>query len=175
MPPLSDTLVVPQEGEAIELDEMWSFVQCKKNRAWVWVAIAYKSRQVLALVIELALQVSRIGDRSAQTCQALWQRIPLAYRSLMVYSDFWQADCRVVPREQHHRCKKGSGLTNTVERFNLTGRQRVGRMVRKTLSFSKSWQMHLLCLMLFVHRYNHYCLTRFASDITNPQKMHETT
>ncbi len=33
-------------------------------------------------------------------------------------------------------------------------RQRVGRFVRKTLSFSKCEDMHFCCLMLFIHRYN---------------------
>jgi insertion element IS1 protein InsB len=70
----------------------------------------------------------------------------------------------VVPRQQHRASKKGSGLTNAVERFNLTLRQRLGRCVRKTLWFSGSWAMHLLCLRLFVDWYNRYCLTRFKID-----------
>ncbi len=59
-------------------------------------------------------------------------------------------------------------MTNAVERFNLTLRQRVGRMVRKTLSFSRSWAMHLLCLRLFIDGYNRYCLTRFPIDDPTP-------
>ena len=50
--------------------------------------------------------------------------------------------------------KKESGLTNHVERWNNTLRQRLGRFVRKTLSFSKCEEMHVACLSLFVHRYN---------------------
>ena len=41
-------------------------------------------------------------------------------------------------------------------------------MVRKTLSFSKSWAMHLLCLRLFIDEYNRYCLTRFPIDDPTP-------
>ena len=55
-----------------------------------------------------------------------------------------------------------------MERFNLTLRQRVGRMVRRTLSFSKSWAMHLLCLRLFIQDYNRYCLSRFPIDDPTP-------
>jgi hypothetical protein len=33
-------------------------------------------------------------------------------------------------------------------------RQRLSRFVRKTLSFSKSRQMHYCCLKLFICRYN---------------------
>jgi len=49
---------------------------------------------------------------------------------------------------------KESGETNHVERWNNTLRQRVCRFVRKTLSFSKSDEMHELYLHLFVYNYN---------------------
>jgi len=41
-----------------------------------------------------------------------------------------------------------------VERYNNTLRQRLGRLVRKTLSFSKATTMLVLTLHLFIHRYN---------------------
>ena len=37
-------------------------------------------------------------------------------------------------------------------------RQRLGRFVRGTLSFSKSEVMHEVCLLLFLHSYNLSCL-----------------
>ena len=159
LPHLSQTLVVPQPDDCIELDEIWSFVLRKDCRAWVWIALSFQSRQVLAMVV---------GDRSAKTCRKLWERIPAPYQRLMSYTDFHKAYFAVIPREQHQACKKGSGLTNAVERFNLTLRQRVGRIVRKTLSFSRSWAMHLLCLRLFVDTYNRYCLRRFPIDDPRP-------
>ena len=159
MPSIERTLVVPQPQDNLELDELWSFVRRKKKRAWVWIALSFQSRQVVAMVV---------GDRSAKTCRKLWERLPEPYRKLTTYTDFWKAYQAIVPAEQHQACAKGSGLTNAVERFNLTLRQRVGRMVRKTLSFSKSWAMHLLCLRLFVDTYNRYCLTRFKIDDPTP-------
>ena len=159
LPDLKKTLVVPQPLDNLELDEVWSFVRRKGQRAWVWIAVSFQSRQVIAMVI---------GDRSAKTCRKLWERLPEPYRKLTTYTDFWKAYESVVPDEQHKPCKKGSGLTNAVERFNLTLRQRVGRMVRKTLSFSRSWAMHLLCLRLFIDSYNRYCLTRFPIDDPRP-------
>jgi IS1 family transposase len=47
-----------------------------------------------------------------------------------------------------------SGQTAHVERFNNTLRQRLARVVRQTLSFSKSVVMHEASLRLFLHRYN---------------------
>ncbi len=103
------------------------------------------TRQVVAFVV---------GDRSEKTCRLLWQAIPTGYRRATLYSDFWEAYQKVLPDEQHEAVGKQCGQTNHVERWNNTLRQRVGRFVRKTLSFSKCDQMHLNCLSLFVHHYN---------------------
>ena len=150
---------MPQPADSIEIDEIWSFIRRKGWQCWVWIAVSFQSRQVLAMVV---------GDRSARTCRELWERLPVAYQKLLAYTDFHKAYRAIIPREQHRACKKGSGLTNTVERFNLTLRQRLGRMVRKTLSFSRSWAMHLLCLRIFIDGYNRYCLERFQIDDPRP-------
>ena len=55
---------------------------------------------------------------------------------------------------------KESGETARVERWNCALRQRLGRFVRKTLSFSKKDEMREACLRLFLHRYN---LSRISS------------
>ncbi len=44
--------------------------------------------------------------------------------------------------------------TSLVERFNNTLRQRVSRLVRKTLSFSKSVENHIGAIWYFIHAYN---------------------
>ena len=69
-------------------------------------------------------------------------------------SDFWKAFAAVISAEQHTRVGIRSGQTAHVERWNNTLRQRLGRFVRQTLSFSKSVVMHEACLRLFLHRYN---------------------
>jgi insertion element IS1 protein InsB len=146
LPDLSETLVESAAATlALELDELWSFVLKRANKRWIWIALCRATRQVVAYVV---------GDRSAATCQKLWGRIPAAYRSAHCYTDFWEAYRSVVPSEQHTAAGKESGLTTHVERWNNTLRQRLGRFVRKSLSFSKSDAMHELCLRLFLHDYN---------------------
>jgi hypothetical protein len=49
---------------------------------------------------------------------------------------------------------KDTGLTNRVERFNNTLRQRVSRLVRKTLSFSKKLESHMGAIIDFTNHYN---------------------
>jgi insertion element IS1 protein InsB len=127
------------------LPEMWSFVWSKVHKRWVWLALCRNTRQVVGYVI---------GDRSEETCKKLWALIPEAYRQGTCYSDFWQAYQAVIPDEQHEAVGKETGETAHIERFNNTIRQRLARFVRKTLSFSKSGEMHELCLRLFLFRYN---------------------
>jgi IS1 family transposase len=149
LPPLTDTLLEPDPGDVeantLELDELWSFVSKKVKKAWIWIALSRRTRQVVAYVI---------GDRSQATCRKLWEKIPAAYRRAHCYTDFWEAYSEVIPDEQDTVCGKESGETAHVERWNNTLGQRLGRFVRKSLSFSKSWVMREGCLRLFLHRYN---------------------
>ena len=152
LPPLCTTLRTPHSAAetVLELDELWSFVLRRSNKRWVWIALCRATRQVVACVV---------GDRSEQTCRALWAAIPTAYQAGHCYTDFWDAYRKVVPARQHTACSKQSGQTAHVERWNNTLRQRLARFVRKTLSFSKSEEMHELGLRLFVHRYNRSLLS----------------
>ncbi len=144
LPALEETLL-EVEDPVLELDELWSFVLKKARRRWIWIALCRQTRQVVAYVI---------GDRSAKTCRRLWKAIPEVFRHAHCYTDFWKAYSKVLPAEQHTAAGKESGETAHVERWNLTLRQRLARFVRRTLSFSKSSQMHEACLRLFIHRYN---------------------
>jgi insertion element IS1 protein InsB len=96
--------------------------------------------------------------RPERTCRKLWKRIPESYRKGVIYSDFWESYRKVLAEGRHQSVGKSSGQTNHVERWNCTLRQRLGRFVRKTLSFSKSETMHEICLVLFLHDYNQLCL-----------------
>jgi insertion element IS1 protein InsB len=130
----------------IEADELWSFVGAKEQTAWVWVALDADTRRVVAMVV---------GDRSDFTARCLWDRLPAAYREHAVFcTDFLPSDRAVVPEDRHAAAGKDAGLTNHVERFWCTVRQRCGRFVRKTLSFSKCWENHIGALWFFIHLYN---------------------
>ncbi|NJM07054.1 hypothetical protein HC891_14065 [Candidatus Gracilibacteria bacterium] len=82
------------------------------------------------------------------------------------YTDFWQAYQAVIPDGQHVAGGKETGQTNHIERWNTTLRQRIGRVVRKTRPFSKSFVMHGICLHLFVHCYNLEIAIRRAGATT---------
>jgi IS1 family transposase len=129
-----------------EADEMWSFVGRKSNKQWVWMAIDVESKPIIAFYV---------GDRSRKSARKLWNRIPLIYRQQANFdTDDWEAYKGVIPAVQHRVCAKGSGRTNIIERFNCTLRQRVSRLVRQTLSFSKSLSNHIGAIKYFICHYN---------------------
>jgi IS1 family transposase len=96
-----------------------------------------------------------VGDCSRQSAKALWQSLPPIYRQGAVcYTDFWQAYEQVIPSQRHRAVGKETGQTSYIERFNNTVRQRAGRLVRQTLSFSKKLSNHIGAVWDFVHHYN---------------------
>lgn len=145
MPYLEATLLPAQANDVLELDEVWSFVGNKANQVWIWIALCRRTRQVVAWWY---------GLRDKLSCRALWSRIPPSYRSSQCYSDLYEVYSRVIPASLHRACTKQAGETNHVERLNLTLRQSVARLVRKTLSFSKKLPFHLYSLRLFFVAYN---------------------
>ncbi len=130
----------------IECDELWSFVGNKDNRQWVWLAIDRETREIVGVAI---------GERSRQTAKELWDSLPPIYRQCAVsYTDFWEAYSTIFPSTRHQAVGKDTGQTNHIERFNCTLRQRISRLVRKTLSFSKKIENHIGAIWYFIHYYN---------------------
>ena len=68
----------------------------------------------------------------------------------------------VIPAEQHRAITKNARKTNHIERFNNTLRQRVSRLVRETLSFSKKLANHIGAIKYFICHYN---LTKAALPV----------
>ena len=60
----------------------------------------------------------------------------------------------VIPAERHKTITKQARKTNHIERFNNTLRQRLSRLVRATLSFSKKVGNHIGAIKFFICHYN---------------------
>ena len=130
---------IQQAGEA-ELDEMGSFVGKKGNPRWLWHAIDHQTGAVLAYVF------GRRTDEVFLTRKALLEPFGLS----RFYTDHWGAYTRHLDPAVH--CP-GKRRTQKIERKHLTLRTRIKRLVRKTICFSKSTQMHDIVIGLFVNRY----------------------
>ena len=130
----------------IQCDEMWSFVGKKDNKQWIWLALDADSRSIVGVYV---------GSRDREGARRLWASLPPVYRQCAVcYTDFWEAYEKVIPSKRHRAVGKETGKTNRIERFNCTVRQRVSRLVRKALSFSKKLANHIGAIWYFVHSYN---------------------
>ena len=125
---------------------MWSLVNDKGNKQWIWLALDVITREIVGVYV---------GARSKQGARQLWNSFPGIYRQCAVaYTDSWEAYGCIFPQQRHHAVGKKTGQTSYIERFNCTMRQRVSRLVRKTLSFSKKLDNHIGAIWMFVHHYN---------------------
>ena len=135
-----EVTVVIRLAEEAEVDEMWSFVGKKKAPRWLWHALDHHSGKVLAYVF------GRRKDEVLLKLKAL-----LAPFGITRYdTDSWGAYTRHLDADEHQPGKRN---TQKIERKHLTLRTRIKRLVRKTICFSKSIQMHDIVIGLFVNRY----------------------
>ena len=124
----------------------------KANKQWVWIAMDKQTRQIIAF---------HVGDRSRDSAKQLWANVPEVYRTQATfYTDQYAVYKGVIPAGQHRAITKKAPQTNHIKRFNHTLRQRVSRLVRDTLSFSKKLANHIGAIKYFICHYN---LTRAAA------------
>jgi insertion element IS1 protein InsB len=136
----------------VEAGELWGFVTKKANKQWVWIAMDKQTRQILAF---------HVGDRSHESAKQLWPNLPVVYREQATfYTDQYAVYTGIIPAAQHKAITKHARKTNRIERFNNTMRQRVSRLVRDTLAFSKKLANHIGAIKYFICYYN---LTRAAA------------
>jgi len=126
-----------------QADEMWSFVGCKANKAWIWVVYDPHRGKVISY---------HIGSRGKESAQALWTKLPSAYKDHCSFStDDWEAYQSVIPKTQH---LIGKAHTHNIEGIFATFRARISRLVRKSLSFSKIWKNHVAAIGYFFWQFN---------------------
>src|SRR5919205_459656 len=87
-PPARSAKVWVYKLEA-EADEMWSFVQKKANKQWLWLAMDAATRQIIAF---------HVGDRSRESAKALWSEIPEVYQEHAIFhTDPYEVYRGVIP------------------------------------------------------------------------------
>lgn len=126
----------------IPCDELWSFVGSKVNQPWIGLAIDEQSAELVGL---------SVGARDRDGADGLGQSLPAVYRQCAVASTaFWASYEEILPVNRHGAVGKETGGTSKIERFHNTMRQRMARLVRKTLSLSKKLRNHIGAIWLFV-------------------------
>jgi len=120
-----------------ELDEMWSFVESKKNPRWLWHAIDRTTKQVLAYVF------ARRKDEVFRALKKLLEHFGIKKHC----TDGWGAYERNLLEDKH---EIGKRKTQRIERKHLNLRTRIKPLQRKTIYFSKTEEMHNLVIGLFI-------------------------
>jgi insertion element IS1 protein InsB len=129
-----------RQGLRSELDEMWAYVAKKANPRWLWHAIEHRTGKILASVF---------GQRKATVCLRLKALLaPLGLTRY--YTDGWGTYARHVETEKHAVGKEYMQKSDS-KQINL--RTRIKRLVRRTICFSKTEQMHDVVIGLFINRY----------------------
>jgi insertion element IS1 protein InsB len=126
---------------AAEVDEMWSFVGKKKDQRGLWHAIDHWSGAVLASVF------GRRKDEVFVQLKGLLEPFGIT----RYHTDYWGAYTRHLDPQEH---TPGKRPMQRIERKHLTLRTGIKRLVRKTLCFSKSIEMHDIVIGLYVNRYD---------------------
>jgi insertion element IS1 protein InsB len=136
----SPPAVVIRKVQEAELHEMWSFVGSKKHPRWLWEALEHQPGRIVAYVF------GRRADRGLLKLKALLA--PFGIRRFS--TDGWGAYQRHLDPPRH---VVGKRRTQQLERKHLTLRTRIKRLVRRTVCFSKSVQMHEVVSGLFINRF----------------------
>lgn len=125
---------------------MWTYVGCKANKVWLWLAVERATRRIVAWTL---------GCRGEKTCAQLWAALPDRFRhNTWYFMDEWAAYAAVLPARFHCPSPKRSGETSIVEALTCALRQRCGVPVRKTCSFSKCLKMHWRRISLVIDEFN---------------------
>lgn len=129
-------------GLICELDEQWSFVGSTARQHWSGTHTTQK--QVEFWPTPLAHEPMK---RIVNCCNISPFNID------MITSDNWGSYAREVPKDKH---LTGKIFTQRIERNNLTLRNRIKRLARKTICFSRSVELHEKVIGAFIEKYMFY-------------------
>jgi insertion element IS1 protein InsB len=127
-------------GLSSELDEMWSYVCKKAHPRWLWHAIDHHPGTGLAYVF---------GRRKDNVFLRL-QQLLAPFGITKFDTDGWGAYERHIEAEKH---QVGKEHTQKIESRHMNLRTRMKRLVRRTMCFAKTEQMHDLVIGLCINRY----------------------
>ncbi|WP_433915320.1 IS1 family transposase [Klebsiella michiganensis] len=112
-----------------EMDEQWGYVGAKSRQRWLFYAYDRLRKTVVAHVF---------GERTLATLERLLSLLS-AFEVVVWMTDGWPLYESRLKGKLHVISKR---YTQRIERHNLNLRQHLARLGRKSLSFSKSVELH---------------------------------
>jgi len=123
-------------NKTYEMDEMKTYVLCKRRQLWIAYAIEKQTRRVVDF---------SIGYRNNRTLLRVISTLILA-DAKKIYTDGFKNYRFLIPATKHKVSPFG---TNHIERMNLNLRTGLKRLQRKTICYSKSTKMLEACLKIW--------------------------
>lgn len=129
--------IMSERHQYYELDEMRVVVGYKLKEAWITYAMNRHTKKIINFIV---------GRRSRQNISII-TKSALQLHPKMVFTDGLKTYKRLIPAKQHNTRKKN---TTVIERNNLTLRIHLKRLSRKTICFSKTFEMLEASLKLYI-------------------------
>ncbi|WP_330202302.1 IS1 family transposase [Cyanobacterium sp. Dongsha4] len=129
----------PCEAVVVELDELWHFIEFKKNKLWIWKAYDRNTNRLIDW---------ELGKRDSETLKKLLIRL-LKWDVTVYCTDDWKPYQELLSKhpDAYHVMTKSE--TIAIERNNSDNRHWFARFHRKTKVVSKSIEMVDLTMGLF--------------------------
>lgn len=115
-------------NDEYEIDEIQTYVGDKDSKTWIIYAISKTTRLPIAL---------KVGRRTKENLKQVVNKV-LIYSPKRIYTDGLDIYQSLIPKYLH---KRGKRKINYIERKNLTLREHIKRLSRKTISFTKKEEM----------------------------------
>jgi len=144
---LVKTPIILDYNQIYEVDEMWTYIGNKNNPIWITYAINRKTHQVISYCI---------GARTKKNLNKVIAPLKMLSPKKIV-TDRLNTYPSLVKPEKHDTTRYRN---NRIERCNLTLRQHLKRLSRKTICYSKSKEMLEASLILYLF-WNNWSVDEF--------------
>lgn len=129
--------ILNERYQYYELDEMRVVVNYKQKEAWVTYAINRYTKQVVNFIV---------GRKTKRNLSVITKSVLQLYPK-KIFTDRLPTYKKLIPKDQHNTRKKN---TTVIERYNLTLRTHLKRLSRKTICYSKNFEMLEASLKLYL-------------------------
>lgn len=129
--------IINERNQIYEVDEMWTYVGDKDNQAYIIFALNRRTKRVVSYAV---------GSRNKINAKHVIDTIKMLHPKKIV-TDKSNIYPKIVSPEEHDTVKYRN---NRIERANLTIREHIKRLSRKTISYSKSLIMLEATFKLFL-------------------------
>ena len=129
--------------ERVQIDELYSFVNQKGKKVWIFYAYSPDTKEILAITM---------GKRSKKQLRSLMLQLKHLNIQVAFYcTDAFKGFKAILPYYQH---LIGKQFTKDIEGVNTSIRSKIARLHRRSTKFSKKLIYQWFLLKIFIHYFN---------------------